>query len=432
MNSDNAHRPDPWLAVVGGRLIDGTGQAPLPDAVVLIRGAVIHAVGRREAVEIPPEAQTLEVAGQTILPGLFDCHCHISMTTLSVEKRLFTPKTVEVFQTAEMLKRTLHAGFTTIREAGLMNDVGFRQAVEMGLIEGPRLVLAGGLGQTGGPFDEYYPHDVELPFYGVEVGDGVPEVQKAARKVLRKGFDLIKVCASGAIASPTDSPNDVTWTLAELQAIVHEASARGKVVAAHAEGTEGIKLALRAGVWSVEHGSLLDDEAIGLFLDTGAYLVPTLFVMEEILERGEAMGLAPAYLAKMAHIKNFHLASFRKAAQAGVKIAVGTDAIDEKMHGRNARELELMVQNGYTPMQAIVAATKTAAEVCRIADKVGTLTPGKLADLLVVDGDPLDHIDLLQDGRRLSVVMKEGQCYVNRLGTSAAPRPYSPLLRDSL
>jgi imidazolonepropionase-like amidohydrolase len=225
------------------------------------------------------------VTGKTILPGLIDCHCHISMTTLGIEKRLFTPKTVEVFQTAEMMRRTLHAGFTTLREP------------EMGLVEGPRLVLAGGICQTGGPFDEYYPHDVALPFYGVEVADGVPEVQKAARKVVRKGFDLIKVCASGAIASPTDSPEYTTWTLEELKAVVNEASARGKVAPAHAEGAEGIRPAIRAGVWSVEHVSLLDDDTLRLFLDTSTYLVPTLFVMEEILERGEAMGMAAAYLS---------------------------------------------------------------------------------------------------------------------------------------
>ena len=405
----------PCRALVGGLLIDGTGRPPLPDAAVIVQGSVIQAAGRRSEVEIPPEAQISDVTGKTVLPGLIDCHNHISMTTLSVEKRLFTPKTVEVFQTAEMMRRTLRAGFTTIREAGLMNDVGFRQAVDTGLVDGPRLVLAGGIGQTGGPFDEYYPHGVALPLYGVEMADGVPEAQKAARKVLRQGFDLIKVCASGAIASPTDSPEFTTWTLEELKAVVHEAAARGTVVMAHAEGTEGIKLALRAGVWSVEHGTLIDDEGIRLFLETGAYLVPTLSVMEEILERGEGMGMAPAYLAKMARLKSAHVASFRRAAEAGVKIAVGTDAIDEKMHGRNARELELMVRYGFTPMQAIVAATQAAAGVCRVADKVGTLEPGKLADVLVVDGNPLDDIRLLQDGARLLLVMKEGHGYVDRL-----------------
>lgn len=402
-------------AFVGGTLLDGTGRDPLPDAVVVIREKVIEKVGSRQEVKIPADCEIIDVSGKTIMPGMFDCHCHVSLTTLSIEKRLFTPKTVEIFQTAEMMKRTLHAGFTTIREPGVLNDVGFRQAVEMGLVEGPRLVLAGGIGQTGGHFDEYYPRDIELPFWGVEMCDGVPNVQRAARRVLRKGFDFIKVCTTGGIASPADSPEYTEWTMEELRAIVYEASARGKAVMAHAEGTQGIKNAIRAGVWSVEHGSMLDDEAIQLFLDTGTYLVPTLFVMEEVAERGEEMGLTPVSLAKVEKVKDTHAASFRMAAKAGVKIAMGTDAAEEKMHGKNARELELMVHYGFTPMQAIVAATKTSAEACRVDHKVGTLEPGKLADLLVIDGNPLDDIAILQDQSRLLLVMKEGKAYVDRL-----------------
>ena len=404
-----------WKALVGGTLIVGTGQDPLPEAVIVIAESVIQEVGRKGEVEIPADCEIIDVSGKTIMPGMFDCHCHVSLTTLSIEKRLFTPKTVEIFQTAEIMKRTLHAGFTTIREPGVLNDVGFRQAVEMGLIEGPRLVLAGGIGQTGGHFDEYYPRDVELPLFGAEMCDGVPEVQKAARRVLRQGFDFIKVCATGGVASPADSPEYTEWTLEELEAMVYEASARGKAVMAHAEGTQGIKNAIRAGVWSVEHGSMLDDEAIQLFLDTGTYLVPTLFVVEEVSERGEEMGLTPVSLAKVEKIKHTHAASFRRAAEAGVKIAVGTDAIDDEMHGKNARELEFMVRYGFTPMQAIVAATKISAEACRVDNRVGTLEPGKLADLLVVDGNPLDDISILQDQSRLMLVMKEGQSYVDRL-----------------
>jgi len=404
-----------WMALVGGTLINGTGQDPLPEAVLVIGESVIREVGRKGEVEIPADCEIIDVSGKTIMPGMFDCHCHVSLTTMSIEKRLFTPKTVEIFQTAEMMKRTLHAGFTTIREPGVLNDTGFRQVVEMGLIEGPRLVLAGGIGQTGGHFDEYYPRDVELPFFGVEMCDGVLEVQKAARKVLRKGFDFIKVCATGGVVSPADSPEYTEWTIEELKTMVYEASTRGKAVMAHAEGTQGIKNAIRAGVWSVEHGSMLDDEAIQMFLDTGTYLVPTLFAMEEMWERGEAMGLTPVSLAKMERIKPTHVASFRRAVEAGVKIAVGTDAIDDEMHGKNARELELMVRYGFAPMQAIVAATKTSAEACRVDNKVGTLESGKLADLLVVDGNPLDDISILQDQERLVLVMKEGKSYVDRL-----------------
>ncbi len=402
-------------AFVGGTLIDGTGQDPLPEAVVVIGESAIQVVGRKGEVEIPADCEIIDVSGKTVMPGMFDCHCHVSLTTMSIEKRLFTPKTVEIFQTAEIMKRTLHAGFTTIREPGILNDVGFRQAVERGLIEGPRLVLAGGIGQTGGHFDEYYPCDMELPFFGVRMCDGVPDVQKAARRVLRQGFDFIKICATGGVASPADSPEYTEWTLEELKAMVYEASARGKAVMAHAEGTQGIKNAIRAGVWTVEHGSMLDDEGIEMLLDTGTYLVPTLFTMEELVERGEEMGLPPVSVAKVEKVRHTHAASFQRAAEAGVKIAVGTDAIDDVMHGKNARELEYMVHYGFTPMQAIIAATKTSAEACRVDDKVGTLKPGKLADLLVVDGNPLDDISILQDQSRLVLVMKEGKSYVDRL-----------------
>lgn len=400
------------IAFVGGTLIDGSGKEPLQDAVVVVDGSVIRGVGRKGEVEIPPECEIVDVAGKTVMPGMIDCHCHVSMTTLSIEKRLFTPKTVRVFQAAENMKRTLYAGFTTIRDT-FASDAGLRQAVEMELVEGPRLVLAGGLGQTGGHFDAYYPCGLSLS--GREMCDGVPEVQKAARKLLREGFDFIKICTTGGVASPADEPEYTEWTLEELRAIVYEASARGKAVCAHAEGTQGIKNAILTGVWSVEHGDILDDEAIQMFLDVGTYLVPTLSVTYEELERGEELGFTAVSMEKSRRIAQVSLESFEKAAAAGVKIAVGTDAFHEGMHGRNARELELMVRHGFMPMQAIVAATRTAAETCRLDDKVGTLEADKLADLLVVDGDPLDDVSILQDKSRLLLVMKEGTRYVNKL-----------------
>lgn len=404
------------LALVGGTLIDGTGRGPVQDAVVLVQGSTVREAGSRTEVGIPQGCEVIDTTGRTIMPGMFDCHCHVSLTTMSVEKRLFTPPTVETFKTAEMMKRTLHAGFTTIREPGIANDVGLRVAVEMGLVEGPRMIMAAGLGQIGGHLDDYYPRGLSVPLYtGVEICSGVADVQRATRKALREGFDFIKVCATGGVASPADSPNYNEWTLEELKTIVHEASARGKAVMAHAEGTQGIKNAIRAGVWSIEHGSMLDNEAIQMLLDSNTYLVPTLFIAEELAEHGKEMGLSAVALEKIKKIREVHAESFTKAAAAGVKIAVGSDAIDETMHGRNARELEHMVRRGFTPMQAIVAATKTSAEACRVDDRVGVIEADKLADVLVVDGDPLDDVRILQDASRLLMVMKEGTFYVNSL-----------------
>ncbi len=402
-----------WLALVGGTLIDGNGQDPLAEAVVVIEGSTIRKVGKKGEVDIPADCETIDVTGKTIMPGMFDCHVHITAITVDIQKNLFTPKIVNIFQTAEMMKRTLRAGFTTIRDAGGL-DAGFRQAMEMGLIQGPRLVVAGVIGQTGGHVDSYFPSGVELNVE-IEMTDGVPAVQRAARQRLREGYDFIKICTTGGIASPADAPEHTEWTMEELNAIVHEARARGKAVMAHAQGNQGIKNAIQAGVWSVEHGSILDDETIQMFLDTGTFLVPTLFIVEDISERGPEIGLTPVSMAKIEKIKHLHAKSFEKAAAAGVKIGLGTDIIDDVSHGKNARELELMVRHGFTPMQAIVAATKTSAEVCRIAEQVGTLEPGKWADLLVVDGDPLADITVLQDQSRLTLVMKEGQRYVDRL-----------------
>ncbi len=408
-------------AIKAGLLIDGKGGKPTGNAVVLVDDRKIIEVGSASKVTIPHNAEILDCADKTVMPGMIDCHDHVSLTTVSIEKLLYVTKTVKTFETAAILKRTLHSGFTTVRDAGTLNDVGFRQAVEMGLIEGPRLVLAGAIAQTGGHFDFHYPSGIELERGGsfstyLEIADGVPAVRAAVRRVLREGFDFIKVCSSGGFVSPSDSPEYTEWTLDELKVMVYEASARGKAVMAHACGTQGIKNAILAGVWSVEHGDILDDEAIRMFLDTGTFLVTSLFATDEMIHRGREIGLDDVMMAKVQKYgEESVVKSFRKAAAAGVRIAMGSDAIDDKMHGRNARELELMARYGFTSMQAIVAATKTAAEACRVSDRVGTLEAGKLADLLVVDGNPLDDITILQDQTRLKLVMKEGKTYVNHM-----------------
>jgi imidazolonepropionase-like amidohydrolase len=413
-------REERVVALVGGTLLDGKGTDPLEDSVVILDGPFIQETGKKGQVKIPPDAEIIDVCDLTVMPGLIDCHCHISITSWNIQERLFTPRTVELFQTAEIMKRTLSAGFTTIRDAGTLNDVGFRQAVELGLIDGPRLVAAASLVQTGGHFDMHYPSGVELPFlgggYGGEVCDGVPEVTKAARKALRQGFDFIKVATSGGFGYPSSRPEHTEWTVDELKAMVYEASARGKGVMAHAIDNQGIRNALVAGVWSVEHGTCLDEETIQMFLDKGTYLVPTLSINEEMYlepDNGQQEGFAPICQREVDELKAVALRSFKRAAEAGLKIALGTDALSDEMHGRNARELALLVRHGLTPMEAIVAATKTAAEACRVNDRVGTLEAGKAADLLVVNGDPLSDISLLQDQSCLLLIMKEGYVCVD-------------------
>lgn len=402
------------LALIGGTLIDGTGRDPVEDSVVVVEDSSILEVGKRGQIRIPAGAELIDVCGRTVMPGMIDCHVHISITTMDVERRLMTPRTVEIFQAAEMMRRTLHAGFTTVRDAGTLKDVGFREAVEMGLVDGPRLVVAGALVQTGGHFDVYYPRGVELPFFGGERCDGVPEVRRAARRVLRQGVDCIKICTTGGSVYPGDSREYTEWTVEEVQAIVQEASARGRAVMAHAGNREGIRNALLGGVWSVEHGSPLDEETIQMFLERGTYLVPTLLPAQVLYEKGEGIPHGGVSHLQMEERSQASAENFKRAVDAGLKIAVGTDALGEDTHGINARELELMASYGFSPMEAIVAATKTASEVCCLDSKVGTLESGKLADLLVLDGDPLADISILQDKLRLSLIMKDGSVYVDR------------------
>lgn len=402
------------VAFVGGRLIDGTGSPPLSDAVLIVSGATIEAVGSRAALPILQDCQVVDVSGKTVMPGMIDCHTHLATTTVNMLERLSTNPTIKTFLTAEMIKKVLYAGFTTARDAAGL-DVGFRQAVEQGLIEGPRLVVAGALRQTGGHFDKYYASGVEISTSGLPLTDGVPAVQHQTRHLLRQGYDFIKVCTTGGIVSPTDHPEDTEWTMEELHAIVHEAKAKSRAVMAHAQGTQGIKNAVMAGVWSVEHGSMLDDEAVDMMLEAGTYLVPTLFIWDYNLKHGREMGLPSYALAKLEKVGDWRIRSFEKALAAGIKMGTGSDAIHRDLHGMNAHELTLMVEYGCTPMQALVAATGTAAEICRIDDIVGILQPGKLADVLVVDGDPLDDITVLEDQARLLLIMKEGKAYKDLL-----------------
>jgi imidazolonepropionase-like amidohydrolase len=407
------------IAFCGGTLIDGHGAAPVLDSALVVQGSRILAVGPKKGIQLPDGCQIVDVTGRTLMPGMIDCHCHFAELSQDFQTNLFTPRTVRTFQAAAMLKKILQAGFTTVREAGILNDIGLRTAEQKGLLESPRLVMAGGIGQVGGHFDEYYPSGQQLSLYNVEMcPGGVEAARVSARKVLREGYDFIKVCATGGVVSSADEPDFTEWSPEELDVFVYEARARNRAVMAHCVGTQGTKNAIRAGIWSVEHGVMLDDEAVGLMVERGTFLVPTLFILHEIHDHGKEMGLTPVSLDKANHLLERHIASFQSALAAGVKIATGTDGIIESHHGRNSVELELMVKYGMSPLQAIGAATHTAAQVCRVDPLTGTLEVGKQADLLVVDGSPLDDIRILQDPARMLMVMKAGQFHVDKLRRS--------------
>ncbi len=395
-------------AIKTGLLIDGHGGDPVRDAVVLVEGKMITAVGPATTVKIPEGAEITDASGKTVMPGLIDAHVHIMATSASLEQRLFTPKAVSYFQAAENLKRTLRAGFTTVRDAGGA-DAGIRQALEMGLIAGPRLVVSGTIGQTGGLMELRFPSGSQIVDEDSwRVCDGVEDVRKTMRKVLREGVDFVKIFTTGGVVAPQGSPFIAEWSPAELAVITEEASRCGAGVMAHAEGNDGIKHALRAGVTSIEHGDVLDQEAIDLFLAKGVFLVPTLHISKILSERRDSAGLSEVSKQKEDRLVAEGKGCFRWACEAGVKVALGTDAFITDMHGTNAVELALMMkEGGLSAMEAIVAGTKNAGECCLLSEQVGTLEAGRLADILVVDGDPLSDITVLQDLERITVY-KEG------------------------
>jgi imidazolonepropionase-like amidohydrolase len=395
-------------AIKAGLLIDGRGDEPIKDAVVLVEGKTITAVGPAATVEIPKDAESTDASDKTVMPGLIDAHVHIMSTSASLEKRLFTPKAVSYFQAAENLKRTLRAGFTTVRDAGGA-DAGIRQAIEMGLIAGPRLVVSGSIGQTGGLMEARFPSGAQIVNEDSwRVCDGVDEVRKTMRKVLREGVDFVKIFTTGGVVAPQGSPFIPEWSPSELAVIVEEANRHGAGVMAHAEGNAGIKNALRAGVTSVEHADVLDQEAIDLFLEKGIFLVATLHILKVLADRRDTAGLSEVSKQKEERLVREGAGSFRRACEEGVKVALGTDAFIAEMHGTNGAELPLMMeQGGLSAMEAIVAGTRNAAECCLLGDQVGTLEAGKLADILLVDGDPLTDITVLQDVERITVY-KEG------------------------
>ncbi len=406
------------IAIRGGRLIDGAGAAPVDDAVVLIEEKEIRQVGRQGEVEIPPDAEVLDATGKTVMPGLIDAHVHIMSSEFDIQKRLTTPFSLKFYQAMHNLRVTLEAGVTTIRDAAGA-DLGVKLAVERGLIVGPRMVISvSALSQTAGHGDDYMPVGIEIPMYypGMPrlICDGPDEARKAVRKAIRAGADVIKICSSGGVLSPTDEPDVAHFRMDELRAIVAEAHAEHKRVMSHAQSTAGILNALKAGVESIEHGIYVDDECIELMLAQGSYLVPTLYAPIMVLELSERTGRVPEYaVRKTKQVLEAHHKNIAHAAKAGVKIVMGTDS-GIAGHGTNTRELTLLTGVGLTPMQAIVASTKTAAECVALEDKIGTLEAGKLADVLIVDGDPLADIKVLEDKERIEIVMKEGQIVIDR------------------
>ena len=405
------------IAIRAGRLIDGRGGAPVANAVILIEGERVTAVGPR--LSIPHDARVIDLGAATVMPGFIDCHTHVTSQPANYYEDLFRKTPIDVAVTAHLYaKRTLDAGFTTIRDvgAGEFIDVALRNAIDRGDVPGPRMQVATlTIGSTGGHGDitGFSPYLKFGSFSGI--ADGVDEIRKLVRFEIKNGADLIKMLASAGVLSEEESVGAPQFSQEEMNAVVEEASMWGKKVAAHAHGAEAIKRAIRAGVASVEHASLIDDEGLRLAKERGTYLVMDIYNDDYILAEYKRLGYPEKILEKERKVGRTQRESFKRAAQAGVKLAYGTDA-GVYPHGWNGKQFAKMVEWGLTPMQAIQTATVNAATLLGWSDRVGEVTPGHYADLVAVTGDPLKDISELE---RVKFVMKGGVVQKNTIAGAA-------------
>jgi imidazolonepropionase-like amidohydrolase len=409
--ASNAPGPKHVVLVRTGALVDVLASRVLSGQDILIEDGIVKLVG--PGLAAPAGASVVDLSNKTVLPGLIDVHTHITSQPEDYYADRFRRSPVDVAVTAHVYaRRTLEAGFTTLRVVGSPEyvDVALRNAIDRGQVAGPRLKVAGlGIGSTGGHADltGFSPYLKFERFSGI--ADGVDAVRKLVRQNVKFGADVIKMIASAGVLSEEESVGAPQYSLEEMKAICDEAAMWGRKVAAHAHGTEAIKRAVLAGVTSIEHGSLLDDEGIRLMKERGTFLVADVYNDDWILAEFAKMGYPEKILEKERSIGRLQRENFAKAVKAGVKQAYGTDA-GVYPHGLNARQFKYMVAGGLTPMQAIQSATSNAAELLGW-DKVGAIAPGRFADLVAVDGDPLKDVTILE---KPTFVMKGGEVVVSR------------------
>src|SRR5579872_1874898 len=400
------------VAVHAGHLLDVKTGKLLADQTLVIEDGRIISAGATAEAKIPADAVRIDLPNATVLPGLIDAHTHLTMDPKFGYEELGISVPRETLTGAKNARLTLLAGFTTVRNVGAsgFSDVALRDAINAGDVPGPRIIASGpALGITGGHCDNNL-----LPYEYHAVGDGVADgiagVQHKVRENIKYGADVIKICATGGVLSKGDDPQASQYTLEEMKAIVADAHRLGHKVAAHAHGAQGILWASEAGVDSVEHGSYIDDAAIRMMKSKGTYLVPTLYLGDWMTENAVKIGLPEMYAAKMRTIIPTARANVKRAFDAGVKVAFGTDAAVYP-HGLNAHEFAVYVKLGMTPLQAIQTATVNAADLLGWSDRIGSLEEGKFADIIAVSGDPTKDVTLLQSP---VFVMKGGVVYKQR------------------
>jgi len=418
----------------GARLIDGNGGKPIESGALLIEGDSVSAVGSQSEVQAPPDAEVIDVSKYTIMPGMIDLHVHIA----AFNPATFNNYRVSIFEISPELQNyytLFHAqlcfemGFTTLRDLGRMTTRGqntaamaaLRDAIEAGVLTGPRLIVCGRASISNGHLDLTLPRAAYRDHMNDLVADGPWELRKLTRQQLRHGVDCIKTAASGGGGTDKEEPDVRNMTQDELDAIVDEAHAFHKHVAVHCFTAESHRMSVRAGADTIEHIVFTDDDTIKMILDAGIPVIPTLsHRTDHAIQVRREHGTPEFILKKMKSIQPYTFESFQKMHQAGIKIAMGTDLGVDPHMGENARELEIYVDLGMTPMEALVATTKSAAEAVGIDKKLGTLEKGKLADVVIVDGDPSKDITVLQKKENIKMVMKEGMAFIDKI--SATPK----------
>jgi imidazolonepropionase-like amidohydrolase len=421
-----AAEPPAVLAVKAGRLVDPASGGVTAGAVILVEKGRVTAVGPAGAVAIPPGARVIDLSGMTVLPGLMDCHTHLVGDYTDDKDPLSELKSTSArraFESVPNARVTLDAGFTTVRDVGTYRafvDVAMRDAIAKGYFPGPRMFVAGAyltITGGGGAVTGFAP-DVTLPWdlrFGI--ADGADQVRQRVREIAEQGVDLIKVLATGAFLAHGSDPHAVEYGYEEMRAAVEEAAHKGLRVAAHAHSADGIRIAVRAGVASIEHGTYLDDEGIRLMKERGTYLVADVYDAEWI-RQGSKTGYPEDFATKQPEGDEIQRQAFRKAVRAGVKTAFGTDA-SVYPHGLNARQFAWQVKYGQTPIEAIRSATVSAADLIGRDPDIGSIAPGKRADLIAVAGDPLADVSVLE---KVLFVMKDGVVYKGPGAEASSPR----------
>ena len=414
------------VVLTNANIIDCTGRDPITNGTVVIENGIIRSVGPMRQIPIPRDATVIDLGGKTVLPGLIDAHAHVAMVEDNARNNWFAvgennhPGAIYAYSVAQAMETTLDHGFTTVRDAGGC-DWSFKLAQERGMIRGPRTFVSGMYtSQTGGHGDFRPRHDRTDPcarwhpiMPPAAVCDGVDEVRRTARDLLRTGSDQIKVMGGGGAASPTSLIDSPQFTVEELSAIVYEAKVVKKPVLAHVYVPQGIKNCIEAGVTTIEHGNFLDEETAFLMKENGVFLVPTLAVFELKSNPPPELNIPDYVIEKLNYVKDAGPQSVEIADSVGIKIGSGSDC-GGSLQSKKAVELELQARvTG--PMKALISATAINAELMGLATQIGTVEVDKLADLIVVDGDPLSDIRVLQDPRKIPLIMQAGRIVKNSL-----------------